>query len=100
VVRGPEFVGYFEHVKRQVRRGWIWGQQPDSGLKMTVGFSILPDGRVVNIKPVEPSGNLHFDQSVLNAVRNARKDLGPPPETYQRDFADVQLTFRASDLSP
>jgi TonB family protein len=66
---------------------------------MTVGFSILPDGRVVNIKSVESSGNLHFDQSVLNAVRNAQKDLGPPPETYRRDFQDVQLTFRASDLA-
>jgi len=96
-VRSPEFVAYYEHVLRTIRRGWVT-QVADANIRTTVGFSILPDGRLAGIRTVESSGDSRFDLSVLNAVRAAQGQLGPPPDKYQRDFSDVQILFRPGDL--
>jgi TonB family protein len=97
VVRSPEFIAYYESLLRTIRRGWVT-QTADANLRTTVGFSILPDGRLANIRSVEPSGDSRFDLSVLNAVRAAQGQLGPPPEQYRKDFADVEILFRPSDM--
>jgi TolA protein len=97
-LRSPEFVAYFEHIKRTIRRGWVW-QTADQNIRTTVGFAVLPDGRLANIRSVESSGDARFDTSVLNAVRAAQGQLGPPPAQYQRDFSDVQIVFRPQDLA-
>jgi TolA protein len=97
-LRSPEFVSYFEHIKRTIRRGWVW-QTADPNIRTTVGFAVLGDGRLANIRSVEPSGDSRFDLSVLNAVRAAQGQLGPPPAQYQKDFADVQIVFRPQDLA-
>jgi TolA protein len=96
-VRSPEFVAYYEHVLRTIRRGWVT-QIADANIRTTVGFSILADGRLATIRTVESSGDQRFDLSVLNAVRSAQGQLGPPPEQYRRDFSDVQILFRPSDM--
>lgn len=97
-LRSPEFVAYFEHIKRTIRRGWVW-QTADPNIRTTVGFAVLADGRLANIRSVEPSGDSRFDLSVLNAVRAAQGQLGPPPAQYQKDFSDVQIVFRPQDLA-
>jgi TolA protein len=97
-LRSPEFVSYFEHIKRTIRRGWVW-QTADPNIRTTVGFAVLGDGRLANIRSVEPSGDPRFDLSVLNAVRAAQGQLGPPPAQYQKDFSDVQIVFRPQDLA-
>jgi TolA protein len=96
-VRSPEFVAYYEHVLRTIRRGWVT-QVADANIRTTVGFSIMPDGRLASIRTVETSGDARFDLSVLNAVRSAQGQLGPPPDQYRRDFSDVQILFRPGDL--
>jgi len=96
-VRSPEFVAYYEHVLRTIRRGWIT-QIADPNIRTTVGFSIMADGRLASIRTVESSGDARFDLSVLNAVRAAQDQLGPPPEQYRRDFSDVQILFRPGDM--
>jgi TolA protein len=96
-VRSPEFVAYYEHVLRTIRRGWVT-QIADANIRTTVGFSILADGRLATIRTVESSGDPRFDLSVLNAVRAAQGQLGPPPEQYRRDFSDVQILFRPGDM--
>lgn len=97
-LRSPEFVSYFEHIKRTIRRGWVW-QTADPNIRTTVGFAVLGDGRLANIRSVESSGDPRFDLSVLNAVRAAQGQLGPPPTQYQKDFSDVQIVFRPQDLA-
>lgn len=97
VVRSPEFVSYYEALLRTIRRGWVT-QAADANLRTTVGFSILPDGRLANIRSVESSGDSRFDLSVLNAVRAAQGQLGPPPDQYRKDFSDVEILFRPADL--
>ena len=97
-LRPPEFVAYFEHIKRTIRRGWVW-QTADPNIRTTVGFAVLADGRLANIRSVEPSGDARFDLSVLNAVRAAQGQLGPPPAQFQKDFSDVQIVFRPQDLA-
>jgi TonB family protein len=97
VVRSPEFVAYYEALLRTIRRGWVT-QVADPNLRTTVGFSILPDGRLANIRSIESSGDSRFDLSVLNAVRTAQGQLGPPPSQYRKDFADVEILFRPSDM--
>jgi TonB family protein len=96
-VRSPEFVAYYEHVLRTIRRGWVT-QVADANIRTTVGFSIMADGRLASIRTVESSGDARFDLSVLNAVRSAQGQLGPPPDQYRRDFSDVQILFRPGDL--
>ena len=97
-IRSPEFVAYFEHIKRTIRRGWVW-QTADANIRTTVGFAVLADGRLANIRSVESSGDSRFDLSVLNAVRAAQGQLGPPPAEYQKDFSDVQIVFRPQDMA-
>jgi TonB family protein len=58
----------------------------------------MGDGRLASIRTVESSGDARFDLSVLNAVRAAQGQLGPPPDQYRRDFSDVQILFRPGDM--
>jgi len=95
-VRGIEFIRYYEQMIARIRESWVWvGEDP--GGAVTVRFSIQPDGRIANVRRTDSSGNTLFDQSVETAVRGVR-DLGAPPEQYRRDFADVEVVFRAKDL--
>jgi TonB family protein len=96
-VRGIEFVRYYEQMMSRIRENWVYVGE-DQNLAVTVRFSIQGDGRVVNVRRSDSSGNPLFDQSVESAVRGVR-DLGPPPAQYARDFSDVEVTFRAKDLA-
>jgi colicin import membrane protein len=79
-----------------IKENWAWvGQR--SNLKVVVHFGIKDSGEIVGLKIVQPSGDPSYDESVLRAVKKS-SPLSPPPETYRRDFADVELTFRPRDL--
>jgi len=49
------------------------------------------------LKIVQPSGDPSYDESVLRAVKKS-SPLPAPPESYRKDFAEVELTFRPRDL--
>jgi len=97
-VRGVEFMTYYNLMLARIKSNWVWAGRPDPRLEVTVGFSIRPDGRIASVKPVASSGNYQFDLSVVKAVKSVR-DLGPPPQRHQREFGDVQIVFRPSDLA-
>ena len=79
-----------------IRSTWVWTGNPDADLAATVRFSILPDGRIANVRIETKSGNPYYDQSVLNAVRGVTS-VGPPPPEYRNEFSEFEITFRPSN---
>jgi colicin import membrane protein len=91
VVKGIEFISYRNKVFSIIRDNWAWpGQKSD--LKVTVKFGIKDNGEIAGVKVVQPSGDPSYDQSVLRAVRKS-SPLPAPPESYRKDFSDVELNF-------
>jgi TonB family protein len=91
VVKGIEFISYRNKVFAIIRDNWAWpGQRSD--LKVTVKFGIRENGEITGIKVVQPSGDPSYDESVLRAVRKS-SPLPSPPESYRKDFSDVELNF-------
>jgi colicin import membrane protein len=96
VVKGMEFIIYQNRMLSSIKDNWAWVGQK-SNLKVVVHFSIRENGEITGLKVVQPSGDLSYDESVLRAVKKS-SPLPPPPESARRDFADVELTFRPTDL--
>jgi colicin import membrane protein len=96
IVKGMDFVIYQNRLWRMIQDNWVWvGQR--SNLKVVVHFGIKDNGEVIGLKIVQPSGDPSYDESVLRAVRKS-SPLPAPPESYRKDFADVELTVRPKDL--
>lgn len=96
VVKGMEFVIYQNRILSTIKDNWVWvGQR--SNLKVIVHFGIKDNGEIVGLKIVQPSGDPSYDESVLRAVKKS-SPLPAPPESYRKDFSDVELTFRPKDL--
>ena len=95
IEKSVEFVMYHNKMLRLIKENWTWiGRRVD--LEVTVRFGIGENGEIFGLRVVQPSGDASFDNSVVRAVRKV--DLGPPPESYRREFRDVELVFRPKDL--
>ena len=96
IVKGMDFVIYQNRMLTTIKENWAWvGQR--SNLKVVVQFGVKENGDIVGLKIVQPSGDPSYDESVLRAVKKS-SPLPAPPESYRKDFADVELTFRPRDL--
>jgi colicin import membrane protein len=96
VVKGMDFIIYQNRMLSTIKENWAWvGQR--SNLRVVVHFGIKENGEIVGLKIVQPSGDPSYDESVLRAVKKS-SPLAAPPESYRKDFADVELTFRPRDL--
>jgi colicin import membrane protein len=96
VVKGIDFIIYQNRMLSTIKENWAWvGQR--SNLKVVVHFGIKENGEIVGLKIVQPSGDPSYDESVLRAVKKS-SPLAAPPESYRKDFADVELTVRPKDL--
>jgi colicin import membrane protein len=96
IVKGMDFIIYQNRMLSTIKENWAWvGQR--SNLKVVVHFGIKDSGEIFGLKIVQPSGDPSYDESVLRALKKS-SPLSPPPETYRKDFADVELTFRPRDL--
>jgi colicin import membrane protein len=96
VVKGIDFIVYQNRMLETIKDNWSWvGQR--SNLKVVVHFGIKDTGEIVGLKVAQPSGDASYDESVLRAVKKS-SPLPAPPESYRKDFADVELTFRPRDL--
>jgi colicin import membrane protein len=91
LVRGLEFIMYTEQVQRRMQESWIVTEKKP-GLVATVSFRIQPDGEVLDVELLRPSGDTAFDQSVMRAVRKANP-LPPPPQTYLQEFATQKIVM-------
>ena len=96
IVKGMDFLIYQNRMLATIKENWAWvGQR--SNLKVVVQFGVKESGDIVGLKIVQPSGDPSYDESVLRAVKKS-SPLPAPPESYRKDFADVELTFRPRDL--
>ncbi len=96
IVKGFEFIVYRNRVQNLIKERWVWvGKRND--LEVTVHFGITESGEVVGLRLVRASGDQSFDSSVFRAIKSA-SPLPPPPESYRKDFSDVELTFQPKDL--
>jgi colicin import membrane protein len=96
IVKGMDFIIYQNRIFDTIKGNWAWvGQR--SSLKVVVHFSIKETGEISGLKIVQPSGDPSYDESVLRAVKKS-SPLPAPPESYRKDFADVEVTFRPKDL--
>jgi colicin import membrane protein len=96
IVKGIDFIIYQNRMLATIKENWAWVGQK-SNLRVVVHFGIKENGEIVGLKIVQPSGDPSYDESVLRAVKKS-SPLPAPPESYRRDFADVELTFRPRDL--
>ncbi len=96
VVRGMAFLSYRQEMLNRIKDRWTWiGKR--GKLEVTVGFGVGVDGEIFGLKLLRFSGDSSFDESVVRAVRRS-SPLPPPPASHVRDFAQVEITFRPTDL--
>jgi len=96
IVKGMDFLIYQNRILGTIKDNWAWiGQR--SNLRVVVHFGIKETGEIFGLKIVQPSGDPSYDESVLRAVKKS-SPLPAPPESYRKDFAEVELTFRPRDL--
>ena len=91
-VRGAEFFMYQAKIVNTIKENWAWPGQKGS-LKALARFSIKDNGEITGLKIAEPSGDAAFDESILRALRKS-SPLPPPPESYRKDFAQVEMKFQ------
>lgn len=96
VVKGIDFIAYQNRMLSTIKDNWAWvGQR--SNLRVVVHFGVKETGEIIGLKVVQPSGDSSYDESVLRALKKS-SPLPAPPEAVRKDFADVEVTFRPSDL--
>ncbi len=96
IVKGLEFVRYYNLMRSRIKERWTWvGKRSD--LEVTVRFAIQENGEIAGLRIIKASGDASYDDSVIRAVQRS-SPLPRPPEKYQKDFMDVELTFRPKDL--
>jgi TolA protein len=95
-VLGVEYLMYLNQLQARLKENWAWAGS-DRHLEAVVHFSILDTGEVVDVHVTKSSGDASYDVSVERAVR-AVNPLPPPPETYRKQFGDVEFTFTPESL--
>lgn len=93
MVQGFEFLLYKGVVENLVRQSWAWSGR-NRTLSAVVGFGIEPDGRVVDVAIVRPSGDPSYDSMARRAVERA-SPLPPPPAAHREEFSRYELELRA-----
>jgi TonB family protein len=84
---------YMAGVQRKI---WmLWSQQVRgvTSKEVVVSFTILADGSVADVHPVQPSGIFLLDQAAQRAILSAAP-FGPLPKDYGTNRVTIQAIFR------
>ncbi len=84
---------YLASVQRKIWLLWTQQIQPDFRQPVTVRFTILGDGSVVEPNVVQSSGISLIDRAALRAIQTAAP-FGPLPKAYGTDRYTIQAVFR------
>ena len=95
-IKGVEYLLYYNQLLNRIKQSWAWAGT-ERALEAVVRFNITENGEVVNVRITQGSGDASYDASVERAVR-AVNPLPPPPETYRKEFNDVELTFSPEQM--
>ena len=84
---------YLANIVTQIYKRW--SRPTGAALQAEVGFVILRDGTVKDVKMISSSRSMSFDNEALAAVEVAAavKAFGPLPAGYQADYLSIGFTF-------
>jgi TonB family protein len=96
-VNPSELSRYYGTIQGILYQAW---QQPPgiAGLQTTVSIRIAKNGSITDRKQLKGSGSQAMDESVMRALRSV-SSLPKLPDTIDRAFLDVTITFESSGVS-
>ena len=87
------YPAYLENIILQLNRYFRWTGAPN--LEAKIGFEIMRDGSVRNVRILGKSGNINFDLEGISAIENAGRTgaFGPLPKGWIADRLPVAFSF-------
>jgi TonB family protein len=98
--RGIDFGPWIRRFRAQVYSNWNVPQAAliNSG-RVVIQFDLYLNGRIANIRIVQPSAIVGFNNAALNAIRMSNPTL-PLPDEYPVEPVVFTVTFRYNDGAP
>lgn len=93
--------GYLEYIASEIESNWSRPPSARNGMKVVLSLHLLPTGEVDNVYVVESSGDSHFDDSAIRAVKRVGRftELQKmDPILFDRNFRKLSLEYKPSDL--
>jgi len=90
---------YYMDLGRRVQQLWVLPEikKWSPTLETRVEFTVLQDGRLINIQIAHSSGDLFFDRFARETVRKAAP-MPPIPDILKKERMDVGLRFRPAGV--
>jgi len=92
---GTRFAGYAQQIQQLVAQKWHTNDvdaRVQTGPEVIATFELMRDGRIRNLKILQPSGISALDYSVQRAILEA-SPFPPIPPGFDRDSARVEFWF-------
>ncbi|HTR00820.1 MAG TPA: TonB family protein [Candidatus Acidoferrum sp.] len=95
---------YIAYIKDLVREEWSRPPSAKNGMQAVVQLTVVPTGEIVTAQVVQGSGDVMFDNSVLQAVKKVQRfpDLQKlsvqNAAVFDRNFRNFNLLFQPEDL--
>lgn len=93
--------GYLEYIAAEIESNWRRPPSARNGMKVVLSLHLLPTGEVDNVYVVKSSGDSHFDESAIRAVKRVGRfsELqNMDPILFDRNFRKLTLEYNPSDL--
>jgi len=93
--------GYLEYIASEIENNWSRPPSARNGMKVVLSLHLLPTGEVDNVYVVQSSGESHFDDSAIRAVKRVGQftELQKmDPVLFDRNFRKLTLEYKPSDL--
>jgi colicin import membrane protein len=80
-----------------------WSRPPSArnGMEVSIGMQLTPNGRVVDVSVITPSGDSAFDRSAIRAIKQVEQFpeiQNMPSRIFEAEFRNLKLVFRPEDL--
>lgn len=93
--------GYLEYIASEIENNWRRPPSARNGMTVVLSLHLLPTGEVDNVYVVKGSGDSHFDESAIRAVKRVGRfsELQKmDPTLFDRNFRKLTLEYNPSDL--
>lgn len=96
-----EAMAYMDAIARRIEQNWSRPSSARNNMEALLTIQLVPTGRLVSVSVIKSSGNVAFDRSAEQAVRQVEtfpevKDM--PPEVFERYYRRFNLLFKPQDL--
>ena len=92
---GTRFAGYAQQIQQLVAQKWHTNDvdaRVQTAPVVIASFELMRDGRISNLRVVQPSGISALDYSAQRAILEA-SPFPPIPAGFERDSARIEFTF-------